>query len=84
VKPVKNNRWDLHDPNFTNVPTDTSLVSLFDTAYVHPLLRRSSLLWDYYDQWIKKMFFYISGTQYGLDQWVGGLPPEKLHISRGV
>jgi hypothetical protein len=30
------------------------------------------------------MFFVISGTKHGLDQWIGGLPDEKYHISRGM
>ena len=63
------------------MPTDTTVASLFDTAYVHPILRRSSLLWDYYDLFIKNMFFLISGTSAGCDQFAGGKEPQESHVS---
>ncbi|RDA89766.1 hypothetical protein CP533_3571 [Ophiocordyceps camponoti-saundersi (nom. inval.)] len=65
----------LHSPTRPNKPVDTSVASLFDTAYAHPVLQRSRLLWLAYDQWVKKMHWLISGTEEGPDQWQG-------HISR--
>ncbi|KAH6885719.1 hypothetical protein B0T10DRAFT_516668 [Thelonectria olida] len=63
-----------------NKPVDTSVASLFDTAYVHPILQRSSLLWTYYDRWIKSMHWLISGTEEGPDQWVGQISPDRKYM----
>ncbi|KAK7413631.1 hypothetical protein QQX98_007494 [Neonectria punicea] len=63
-----------------NKPVDTSVASLFDTAYVHPILQRSQLLWTYYDRWIKKMHWLISGTEEGPDQWVGQMSQSRKYM----
>ncbi|KAK7418686.1 hypothetical protein QQZ08_011160 [Neonectria magnoliae] len=63
-----------------NKPVDTSVASLFDTAYVHPVLQRSQLLWTYYDRWIKKMHWLISGTEEGPDQWVGQMSQNRKYM----
>ncbi|KAM0269673.1 hypothetical protein ACHAPA_003878 [Fusarium lateritium] len=63
-----------------NKPVDTSVASLFDTAYVHPKLQRSQLLWTYYDRWIKYMHKMISGTEEGPDQWVGQMSPSRKYM----
>ena len=65
-----------------NVPVDVSSASLFDTAYVHPILNSSPLLWTYYDRFIKYTLWLVSGTQHGLDQWVGGISDERYHASK--
>ncbi|KAG4430171.1 hypothetical protein IFR05_014347 [Cadophora sp. M221] len=65
-----------------NVPSDVAAASLFDTAYTHPLLRNSFLPWWYYDRFAKYTTWLVSGTKAGLDQWVGGLPPEGFHTSK--
>ena len=62
-----------------NKPVDASVASLFDTAYVHPMLQRGPLLWFAYDQWIKRMHTLISGTEEGPDQWVGHMSKERKH-----
>ncbi|KYK56163.1 dimethylaniline monooxygenase [Drechmeria coniospora] len=64
-------------PRRQNKPVDTSVASLFDTAYAHPVLQRSPLLWLAYDQWVKKMHVLISGTEEGPDQWVGQMSPDR-------
>lgn len=61
-------------------PIDTCVASLFDTAYVPPVLQRGPLLWEYYDKWIKGMFWLISGTSAGLDQWAGEISKDRHHI----
>ncbi|KAM0417049.1 hypothetical protein ACHAPT_012955 [Fusarium lateritium] len=63
-----------------NKPVDTSVASLFDTAYVHPKLQKSQLLWTYYDRWIKKMHWLISGTEEGPDQWVGQMSADRKYM----
>ncbi|KAF9769751.1 hypothetical protein IL306_012791 [Fusarium sp. DS 682] len=61
-------------------PVDTSVASLFDTAYVHPKLQKSQLLWTYYDRWIKNMHTLISGTPEGPDQWVGQMSANRKYM----
>jgi len=65
-----------------NIPADTTVASLFDTAYCHPILQKSPLLWENYDQWAKNIFWLISGTRAGLDQWAGKISNERFHFSR--
>lgn len=58
---------------------------MFDTAYVHPILRRNdSLLWEYYNLYIKSLLFISSGTTLGMDQWIGGISPERHHPSKST
>lgn len=63
-----------------NKPVDTSVASLFDTAYAHPTLQRSLLPWLVYDQWVKKMHLVISGTEEGPDQWVGQMSSARKSL----
>ena len=56
------------------MPIDVSRASLFDTAYVHPWLRNSSLLWKYYDLYLRWILWVSWGTTHGFDQWIGGKP----------
>ena len=56
------------------MPIDVSRASLFDTAYVHPWLRNSSLLWKYYDLYLRWILWVSWGTTHGYDQWIGGKP----------
>ncbi|KAJ6439463.1 dimethylaniline monooxygenase [Purpureocillium lavendulum] len=67
-------------PSRPNKPVDASVASLFDTAYAHPVLQKSSLLWLAYDQWVKKMHMLISGTEEGPDQWVGQISKERRNL----
>ncbi|ORY56102.1 dimethylaniline monooxygenase [Pseudomassariella vexata] len=60
-------------------PIDTSVASLFDTAYVHPILQRGMGLWNYYNWAINSLLFAVTGTHGGLDQWVGQIPKERRH-----
>lgn len=80
--PVIMGLWGRSSSAQQNIPTDTSVMSLFDTAYVHPILQKSSLIWDYYDFFVKRIFQLISGTMHGHDQWAGGISDERYHISR--
>ncbi|KAK0638502.1 dimethylaniline monooxygenase [Cercophora newfieldiana] len=54
-----------------NKPLDTTIASLFDTAYVPGWLQRGGLLWGYYDGWVRVMFWMITGSKGGFDQRVG-------------
>ncbi|KAG5952136.1 hypothetical protein E4U53_001502 [Claviceps sorghi] len=69
------------DPAEPGIPVDVSRASMFDTAYVHPLLRRhDALLWAYYRWYIKCLLFISSGTTLGMDQWIGGISADVRHI----
>lgn len=48
---------------------------------MHPWLQKSSLLWANYDKWAKSYFWLVSGTKHGVDQWVGGVPDDRYHLS---
>ncbi|RKF83550.1 Dimethylaniline monooxygenase 2 [Golovinomyces cichoracearum] len=65
-----------------NVPYDVGAASLFDTSYVHPILRNSFLPWEYYDRFAKYTTWLVSGTKAGLDQWIGEISPERFHASK--
>ncbi|KAI1774408.1 FAD/NAD(P)-binding domain-containing protein [Hypoxylon cercidicola] len=56
------------------VPIDVSRASLLDTAYVHPWLRSSSILWTYYDYYVRWILWTSWGTTHGTNQWIGGKP----------
>ncbi|KAG5974939.1 hypothetical protein E4U55_007969 [Claviceps digitariae] len=71
------------DPREPGIPIDVSRANMFDTAYVHPILRRhDGLLWEYYRLYIKCLLFISSGTTLGMDQWIGGISPERHHPSK--
>jgi len=73
----------VQDPDEPGIPIDVSRANLFDTAYLHPILRRNDkLLWDYYNLYIKCLLFISSGTTAGMDQWIGGVSPERDHPSK--
>ncbi|XWX00604.1 hypothetical protein V2A60_008625 [Cordyceps javanica] len=63
-----------------NKPVDTSVASLFDTAYAHPVLQRSPLPWAVYDLWVRKMHWCIGGTEEGPDQWAGQMSKDRKHL----
>lgn len=67
------------DPNRPNKPLDCAVASLFDTAYLPPIIQRSPLPWAVYDAFIKDMAWVISGTRAGFDQWVGGVSWKRFH-----
>ncbi|KAH7320848.1 dimethylaniline monooxygenase [Stachybotrys elegans] len=70
-----------HPPKSTkNKPVDTSVCSLFDTAYTHPTLQRSPLPWFVYDKWVKGIHWLISGTPEGPDQWAGQMSKSRKHL----
>lgn len=80
IIPVPQVRGRAVATDIPNKPVDTSVASLFDTAYVHPKLQKSQLLWNYYDTWIKKMHTLISGTEEGPDQWVGQMSASRKYV----
>lgn len=67
------------DPNRPNKPLDCATASVFDTAYLPPIIQRGPFPWLVYDAFIKNMAWVISGTRAGFEQWVGGVSWERFH-----
>lgn len=61
-------------------PLDCAIASLFDTAYVPPVIQCGPLLSAAYDFFVKNMAWLVSGTRAGFDQWVGGVGYERFHV----
>ncbi|KAN0063764.1 hypothetical protein ACQY0O_003814 [Thecaphora frezii] len=61
-----------------NLPIDGLITNLFETAYVHPWVAASHLRWFVSDFVIKRVLWFLTGTQAGCNQWVGELEPERL------
>ncbi|KAF7359289.1 FAD NAD-binding domain-containing protein [Mycena sanguinolenta] len=51
-----------------SVPIDSLITNLAETAYVHPVS----------DFVIKRLMWFLTGTQAGCNQWVGELEPDRL------
>lgn len=73
------------NPNEPGIPIDISRANMFDTAYVHKSLRQNdTLLWEYYNVYIKTLLFISSGTAIGMDQWIGAISKERHHPSKSA
>ncbi|RGP78924.1 dimethylaniline monooxygenasen-oxide-forming-2 [Fusarium longipes] len=70
------------DPNEPGIPIDVSRANMFDTTYVHPMLRKSMILWEYYNYYIKSLLWICSGTTFGMDQWIGEFSKAHHHPSK--
>ncbi|WWD19371.1 hypothetical protein CI109_103831 [Kwoniella shandongensis] len=60
-----------------NLPIDGLITNLFETAYVHPWVSASHIRWFISDLIIKRVLWFLTGTQAGCNQWAGQLPPER-------
>ncbi|KAF3064254.1 Dimethylaniline monooxygenase [N-oxide-forming] 4 [Daldinia childiae] len=71
------------DPNRRELPVDVSWQApLFDSMYLHPLIRDTLFTWNVYDWGVKATNWLVSGTIAGIDQWVGGISKERYHVSK--
>lgn len=71
------------NPAEPGIPIDVSRANLFDTAYVHRILRRKDdWLWEYYRLYIATLLWLSSGTTAGMDQWAGAISPARHHPSK--
>ncbi|XWW94464.1 hypothetical protein V2A60_002407 [Cordyceps javanica] len=71
------------NPAEPGIPIDVSRANLFDTAYVHRILRRKDgLLWEYYRLYIAALLWLSSGTTAGMDQWAGEISSARHHPSK--
>ncbi|KAI1654984.1 FAD/NAD(P)-binding domain-containing protein [Daldinia decipiens] len=70
-------------PNRIELPVDVSWQApLFDSMYLHPLIRDTLFTWNVYDWGVKATNWLVSGTTAGIDQWVGGISKERYHVSK--
>jgi dimethylaniline monooxygenase (N-oxide forming) len=60
------------------LPIDGLITNLFETAYVHHAVAKSRLRWFVSDFVIKRVLWFLTGTQAGMNQHVGELPKERL------
>ncbi|KAK4998303.1 hypothetical protein LTR66_002449 [Elasticomyces elasticus] len=60
------------------LPIDGLITNLFETAYVHRAIAESRLRWFVSDFVIKRVLWFLTGTQAGMNQHIGALPPERL------
>lgn len=77
--------WIFGDEDYTEpqLPIDVSQVTLFDSMYVHPIVRDSMHIWNYYHfQALPAGCWICSGTPRGTDQWVGEILSDRFHVSR--
>ncbi len=70
------------NPKEPGIPIDVSRANMFDTTYVPDILRNNMLLWEYYKWYVKSLLWVSSGTTNGMDQWIGGISPERHHVSK--
>ncbi|KAF5390335.1 hypothetical protein D9757_002786 [Collybiopsis confluens] len=66
------------DSRRPGVPIDSLITNLAETAYVHPWVASSHIRWFVSDFVIKRLLWFLTGTQAGCNQWVGELEPERL------
>ncbi|KAF1732516.1 Dimethylaniline monooxygenase (N-oxide-forming) 2 [Beauveria bassiana] len=70
------------NPAEPGIPIDVSRANLFDTAYVHRILRqKDDWLWEYYRLYITVLLWLSSETTAGMDQWAGEISPARHHPS---
>ncbi|KAH8658583.1 hypothetical protein BGZ61DRAFT_404172 [Ilyonectria robusta] len=70
-------------PEEKTLPVDVAQITLFDTMYVHPIVRDSMIVWNYYHTLALPIATWVgSGSKYGIDMHVGQVWGERFHISR--
>ncbi|KAL7910986.1 FAD/NAD(P)-binding domain-containing protein [Trichoderma velutinum] len=69
--------------NYPQLPLDVSQVTLFDSMYVHPVVRDSMIVWNFYHfVALSAGGWLCGGSTYGIDQFVGQIYSERFHASR--
>ena len=88
LQKLPNQHWlsPIFGPNTSTkpgLPLDVSQVTLFDSMYVHPMVRDSMIVWNFY-HWVAIPFgcWLTTGTPRGMDQWVGQVPDNRFHASK--
>lgn len=74
---------DTVDPSIPQLPLDVSQVTLFDSMYVHPLVRDSFMVWNaYHVMSLPVACWLCGGSPYGVDHHVGQVFGERFDVSR--
>jgi dimethylaniline monooxygenase (N-oxide forming) len=60
------------------LPIDGLITNLFETAYVHRAIAASRFRWFVSDFVIKRVLWFLTGTQAGMNQHIGALPHDRL------
>ncbi|KAJ5263639.1 Monooxygenase [Penicillium angulare] len=77
--PKQLSRFQVFGKTFSGgLPIDGLITNLFETAYVHRAVASSRLRWCISDFVIKRVLWFLTGTQAGMNQHVGALPKERL------
>ncbi|KAH7155181.1 hypothetical protein B0J13DRAFT_219844 [Dactylonectria estremocensis] len=75
--------FGAQDYPYPQLPLDVSQVTLFDSMYVHPLVRDSMKIWDFYHfVALPAGCWLCGGSPHGVDQFVGQVYGERFHVSR--
>ena len=61
-----------------SLPIDGLITNLFETAYVHHAVAKSRMRWFVSDAVLKRVIWFLTGTQAGCNQYVGELPRDRL------
>ncbi len=65
------------------MPIDCAHSGLFDTAYLHPILRDSMIQWHFQHYLFTGFIpWMMTGTTYVWDQWVGSPRDPQHHTSK--
>jgi dimethylaniline monooxygenase (N-oxide forming) len=73
------NRFQVFGKTFGgSLPIDGLITNLFETAYVHHAVARSRMRWFVSDSVIKRVMWFLTGTQGGCNQHIGQLPNDRL------
>jgi dimethylaniline monooxygenase (N-oxide forming) len=77
--PKQLSRFQVFGKAFSGgLPIDGLITNLFETAYVHRAVAQSRLRWFISDFVVKRVLWFLTGTQAGMNQHVGALPKERL------
>lgn len=77
--PKQLSRFQVFGKAFSGgLPIDGLITNLFETAYIHRAVAQSRLRWFISDFVIKRVLWFLTGTQAGMNQHVGALPKERL------
>ncbi|KAF8321719.1 FAD/NAD(P)-binding domain-containing protein [Clavulina sp. PMI_390] len=61
-----------------NLPIDGLITNLFETTYVHPWVAYLHVRWFVSDFVLRKVLWFLTGTEAGCNQWVGELDGDRL------
>ena len=78
-KPVKRDQYK----NSPGVPLDVAHSSVFDSSYVHPIIRDSMIPWNFHHYVMAGLAPWVLTGTFGVwDQWVGMPTARNHHLNR--